>query len=202
MTHPKVAVVRPTDQGQWLIERARLFATAAHAAINQRRKYTDDPYIVHPQRVAERVASVPHTPEMIAAAWLHDVVEDTAITIEEIQYEFGTEVAMLVSGLTDISRPEDGNRKVRKAIDREHSMQQSPACKTVKLADLIDNSLSIRRHGKGFARIFMAEMAEYLPGMKEGDATLYAEACAIVEHWQTRPRYVSRHTEPLASYKE
>lgn len=196
MTDSKTVAVEGPDQGHWLIERARIFATAAHAAINQRRKYTDDPYIVHPQRVAERVASVPHTPEMIAAAWLHDVVEDTAVTLEDIQQEFGSEVATLVAGLTDVSRLEDGNRKVRKAIDREHSIQQSPACKTVKLADLIDNSLSIRRHGKGFARIFMAEMAEYLPGMKEGDAVLYTEACAIVEHWQSRPRHAMDAQRP------
>lgn len=186
---PTTVVMTPHDAGQWLIERARVFATAAHAAIDQRRKYTDVPYIEHPRRVAERVASVPHTPEMIAAAWLHDVVEDTAVTIEEIQREFGEEVAILVAGLTDVSRPEDGNRKVRKAIDHQHTAQQSPACKTVKLADLIDNSIDIRRNGKGFARIFMAEMAVSLEGMAEGDATLYAEALAIVERWQTHPRH-------------
>lgn len=172
----------------WLIERARIFATAAHAAIDQRRRYTDDPYIVHPQRVAERVASVPHTPEMIAAAWLHDVVEDTAVQLDTIREEFGDTVATLVAGLTDISRPEDGNRKVRKALDRAHNAQQSPQCKTVKLADVIDNSLSIRRHGKGFAPIFMDEIALALPGLKEGDAQLYAEAEAIVQHWQARSR--------------
>ncbi|WP_274872826.1 HD domain-containing protein, partial [Serratia marcescens] len=58
-----------------LAERARRYATKAHAAIDQRRKYTDDPYIVHPQAVMELVRSVPHTEEMLAAAWLHDTVE-------------------------------------------------------------------------------------------------------------------------------
>ena len=203
MSERDTEVMTAIERGQWLVERARLFATAAHAAINQRRRYTDDPYIVHPQRVAEKVASVPHTPEMIAAAWLHDVVEDTAVTIDLIQHEFGLEVAELVAGLTDISRLEDGNREIRKAIDREHTLQQSPACKTVKLADLIDNSTSIRRHGKGFARVFMKEMALYLPGMKDGDATLYAEAEGIVRHWQTRPRYMAssssgEHEQPDA----
>lgn len=170
-----------------LVERARWFATAAHAAIDQRRKYTDDPYIVHPQRVADKVATVPHTPAMLAAAWLHDVVEDTEVTIELIEEVFGAEVALLVAGLTDVSRLEDGNRKVRKAIDREHSARQSPACKTVKLADLIDNSISIRRYGKGFAPIFMTEMALSLEGLKEGDALLLEEASAIVAEWKARP---------------
>ena len=51
------------------VERARIFATAAHAAVDQRRKYTNEPYIVHPTEVAAIVAGVPGaTPEMIAAA--------------------------------------------------------------------------------------------------------------------------------------
>ena len=54
-----------------LEEAAQAFATARHAAIDQRRKYTGDPYITHPAAVVELVRSVPHTSEMIAAAWLH-----------------------------------------------------------------------------------------------------------------------------------
>jgi (p)ppGpp synthase/HD superfamily hydrolase len=57
---------------------------------------------------------------MIAAAWLHDVVEDTPVTLEDLHSEFGEGIAELVEALTDISRPEDGNRRKRKAIDREH----------------------------------------------------------------------------------
>jgi (p)ppGpp synthase/HD superfamily hydrolase len=85
------------DGPQNELERCALeFATTAHASINQRRKYTGEPYIVHPIAVAELVRSVPHTPEMIAAAYLHDVVEDTPVTIEEIREEFGPQVAELV----------------------------------------------------------------------------------------------------------
>jgi (p)ppGpp synthase/HD superfamily hydrolase len=79
-----------------LERRALEFAIAAHASIDQRRKYTGEPYIVHPIAVAALVRSVPHTPEIIAAAYLHDVVEDTPVTIEEIRAEFGDEVAALV----------------------------------------------------------------------------------------------------------
>lgn len=50
-------------------QRAREFAEAAHARIDQRRKYTGEPYIAHPAAVVELVRSVPHTDEMIAAAW-------------------------------------------------------------------------------------------------------------------------------------
>ena len=56
---------------------------------------------------------------MRAAAWLHDVVEDTPATFEELEREFGPEVTRLVRELTEVSRsPSDGNRAARKAIDR------------------------------------------------------------------------------------
>ncbi len=94
-----------------IVERARIFATAAHTAVAQLRKYTHEPYIVHPAEVAKIVSTVPHTPQMLAAAWLHDVVEDTGVTLETIRAEFGDEVATLVGWLTDVSRPEQGNRQ-------------------------------------------------------------------------------------------
>ena len=90
-----------------LIERAAQFAKDAHESINQRRKYSDQPYIVHPAAVAEIVASVTDDENMICAAWLHDVVEDTPVTLGEIKSAFGDDIANLVDGLTDVSKPED-----------------------------------------------------------------------------------------------
>ena len=113
-----------------VVERARIFATAAHAAVGQVRKYTNEPYIVHPAEVVSIVRSVPHTPEMLAAAWLHDTVEDTDVTMEVVRAEFGDAVAELVGWLTDVSRPEDGNRAVRKARDREHTAAAPAHCPT------------------------------------------------------------------------
>ena len=89
-----------------LVERSKAFAIAAHRAIDHRRKYTGDPYDVHLSAVAELVESVGGTPEMIAAAWLHDTVEDTPTTISDIEREFGPRVAELVRALTDVSRLE------------------------------------------------------------------------------------------------
>ena len=63
---------------------ARVFATTHHAAIGQVRKYTGEPYINHPASVVELVRSVPHTEVMLAAAWLHDTVEDTMATLSFI----------------------------------------------------------------------------------------------------------------------
>ena len=88
-----------------IIKKARLFATVAHAAIGQRRKYTNEPYIVHPEEVAKLVTRYGGTENQIAAAWLHDVVEDTNITEDLIHQEFGDDIASLVCCLTDVSVP-------------------------------------------------------------------------------------------------
>ena len=162
------------------VERARVFATAAHAAVGQVRKYTFEPYIVHPTEVASIVATVPHTNEMLAAAYLHDTVEDTGVSIVDIQVEFGNEVASLVGWLTDVSKPEQGNRAVRKAIDRDHTACAPAEAQTVKLADLIANSRSILAHDPAFAKVYLEEKRMLLEVLTRGDATLMAQARRIV----------------------
>lgn len=159
-----------------LVTRARVFATAAHAAVGQLRKYTFEPYIVHPAEVAQIVTEAGGTEAQIAAAWLHDTVEDTGVTIETIREEFGVEVAELVGWLTDVSRPEQGNRAVRKAIDRAHTAAAPGAAQTVKLADLIANTRSIVAHDPEFARVYLAEKRQLLEVMTKGDAGLMARA--------------------------
>jgi hypothetical protein len=159
-----------------LVARARRYATSAHQRISHQRKYTKQPYEVHLKSVAALVASVTDDAEAVAAAWLHDTVEDTPATIEDIREEFGERIASLVAELTDVSRPSDGNRAARKAIDRVHLGSASPRAKTVKLADLIDNCRDICRHDPRFARVFLAEMAELLDVLREGDQRLMARA--------------------------
>ena len=161
-------------------QRAREFAEAAHASIDQRRKYTGEPYIAHPAAVVELVRSVPHTEAMICAAWLHDTVEDTPITLDEIERVFGFDVATLVEMLTDVSKRSDGNRKARKAIDRAHTAQASPAAKTIKLADLIDNTRSIVERDPEFAKVYLAEKALLIEVLRDGDPALWAKAAAML----------------------
>lgn len=163
-----------------LVEKARVFATAAHAAVKQTRKYTGDPYIVHPAEVVSIVSSVPHTEEMLAAAWLHDVVEDTEVTIITIHTEFGPKVAELVEWLTDVSKPSDGNRKVRKAIDRQHTAMAPAEAQTIKLADLISNTKSIIEHDPKFAVTYLEEKRLLLEVLTKGDATLLERAKEII----------------------
>ena len=160
---------------------ALTYATAAHAAVGQRRKYTHEPYIVHPIRVANTVDSYGGTDDMISAAYLHDVVEDTRITIEDINDMFGSVVAVIVDGLTDVSVPEDGNRAVRKAMDRQHSADATWAAQFVKCADIIDNAHDIGANDPSFNVVYRKEMVALLEVLdKVKDEPIYAAAVIAV----------------------
>jgi hypothetical protein len=163
-----------------LVKKARSYATQAHKRINHRRKYTNQPYDIHLKAVAELVSSVSDDPEMIAAAWLHDTVEDTPVTFHDIEKEFGPGIVQLVSDLTDVSKTSDGNRAVRKAIDRAHLAQAVDRAKTIKLADLIDNCQDISSNSPRFARVYLTEMAALLEVLGDGDAGLYKQARQVL----------------------
>jgi (p)ppGpp synthase/HD superfamily hydrolase len=161
-----------------LINKAKMLAGKAHEG--QFRKYSGMPYIVHPIEVATIVQTVEHSDEMIAAALLHDVVEDTDYSFEDIANEVSPEVADLVKGLTDVSSPQDGNRKVRKAIDKDHLAEQNAEVQTIKLADVISNSQDIKANDPKFAKVYIEEMKALLEVLTKGDKTLYAKAKEIV----------------------
>jgi (p)ppGpp synthase/HD superfamily hydrolase len=158
------------------VERAKVFATAAHAAVGQTRKYTGEPYVVHPMEVASLVESVGGTEAMVAAALLHDVLEDTGVTVDVLEELFGSEVADLVLWLTDVSKPDDGNRSTRKALDRQHSAAAPAAAQTVKVADLISNTRSIVAHDPGFAKVYLEEKRLLLEVLTRADPTLLTMA--------------------------
>lgn len=157
------------------VEKARVFALAAHGAIGQKRKYTGEDYIVHPMGVAMILMDVVGdilTENMIAATLLHDVLEDTQITIPILYSEFGMEITSLVIGLTKVSKESDGTRKVRKAKDRDFLAQQSAEVQTIKVADLIHNTKSIVEHDKEFAKVYLAEKADLLKVLTKADKRL------------------------------
>ena len=168
-----------------LIEKARIYAIGAHARINQLRKYTRQPYDVHLKAVAELVASVSDDEAMIAAAWLHDTVEDTPATFEDLEREFGADVMQLVNELTDVSRPGDGGRAARKAIDRQHPPGR-PAGKDGQA----------RRHHRQLRRYLPPRRAvrPRVPGrsgallevLKEGDERLYGRAVELVASYKDK----------------
>lgn len=178
-----------------IVEKAREFAITAHG--EQKRKYNGEPYWKHLEEVADLV-SLFCTSEwwyhyarayrhdgyfrdsLIAAAWLHDTVEDTFVTFDDLGHHFGAEITGLVSWLTDVSQPHDGNRTTRKEIDRRHIAKAPPAAKTVKLADLISNARNISALDPDFARVYMREKASLLLVLSEGHPDLYKTALRIV----------------------
>lgn len=83
-----------------MIEKAKEFATEAHSGQFRRDGVT--PYIKHPKAVAERLAG--ESENLIAAAWLHDVVEDCGVSYDELSYEFNSEVADLVWCVSKLDR--------------------------------------------------------------------------------------------------
>lgn len=183
-TYDQIVGVIGFDQDPVLALAAR-FAHDAHAKVGQLRKYTNDPYIIHPVAVARLVMTVTDDVPTIAAALLHDTDEDTEATLADIQALFGDDIASMVENLTDVSRPGDGNRATRKEIDRQHIASADPRAKTVKLADLIHNTASIVEHDLDFARIYLAEKALLLEVLTEGHPTLYALAQKTLQEGQS-----------------
>lgn len=151
--------------------KAQIFATAAHGAIGQVRKYTGEPYITHPAAVVKILDHhLCNTPIILAVAWLHDVVEDTKITITDIRENFGFTVASHVADLTDLTYTA-GNRATRKAKDRARLAASAPITKLVKAADCIHNLSDILGHDPKFAKVYVSEIQ-----------ALYDEALSTIEH--------------------
>jgi (p)ppGpp synthase/HD superfamily hydrolase len=174
-----------------------VFAFAIKAHEGQKRKYTGEDYIVHPMAVSRMVSQHGGSLVQQAGALLHDVVEDTPHTLAEIETLFGDEVATMVEWLTDTSRPEDGNRAIRKGIDRKRLAEAPAEAQFVKLADMIDNSLSIFVFDKSFAPMFKAEMALLVADMtKVIGSSLWIEAQKVLKDGPVeKENYSLRRTE-------
>ncbi|WP_036625911.1 HD domain-containing protein [Pantoea sp. AS-PWVM4] len=169
-----------------LEDQARHYATQAHAEAGQRRKYTDEPYIVHPAAVVELVRSVTDDEAMLSAAWLHDTVEDTASTLADITRLFGPRVAELVDMLTDSAQPQAKNRAARKLAHFRHTAQASPEAQTIKLADIIDNTRAIVQFDADFARVYLVEKQIQIQLLNEGDKHLWQQADNIIRQGLTQ----------------
>lgn len=167
---------------QGLIDAAYRFAKLFHG--DQKRKYTGEPYINHPVEVAQIVNTVTDDCNMICAALLHDVLEDTEATYQDF-VDWGLQFVIydLVVELTDVSKPEDGNRKARKLIDKNHLAKSSKKAATIKLADMLNNSCSIMKHDKRFAKVYMQEKSDLLKVLQHGDETLLKDAQECVNDY-------------------
>ena len=169
------------SQQATLVAKAAELAEAAHGAINHVRKYTGEPYTEHLRAVAEMVAEVGGTDEMVAAAWLHDVLEDTPTTKEKLEAAVGPIVTQYVIELTDVSKPADGNRARRKAMDKQHLALASAEAQTIKLADLINNAHSIIKFDARFSIVFVEESRQLLQAMTKGHPDLRERVNKLVD---------------------
>jgi (p)ppGpp synthase/HD superfamily hydrolase len=150
-----------------IVEHARGYAAEKHST--QQRKYSDEPYIVHLQAVVGLLRDHGVDDEhVLAAAYPHDVVEDTPTSLEDIMGAFGHEVAQLVYWLTDA---EKGNRKARMTLSAWRLGRAPWEAKLIKLADIIDNTRNIAENDPDFAPVFLREKREVLAEMVkvEGD---------------------------------
>ena len=129
-----------------LLDRAILFAVKAHAGTERRGK--GFPYIVHPMEAMEIVATITPDQELLAAAALHDVVEDPDVTAEQIRAEFGDRIANLVVAESDVfeegvSEEDSWHARKQAAIDRLYRAPRD--AKIVAMGDKLSNMRAIAR---------------------------------------------------------
>ena len=145
-----------------LFDRAAIFAVKAHAGTERRGK--GFPYIIHPMETAGIVATMTSDQELLAAAVLHDVVEDTDVTVEELRSEFGPRIAGLVASESDVfedgvSEEDSWRSRKQAAIDRLAGASHD--AKIVALGDKLSNMRAIARDyavmGDAFWNIFHAK---------------------------------------------
>ena len=129
-----------------LLDRAIVFAVQAHAGTERRGK--GFPYIVHPMEAMAIVSTMTADQELLAAAALHDTVEDTDVTVEELRAQFGDRIASLVAQESDqmpagVSEEESWRARKQAGIDRLASVSRE--VKMVTLGDKLSNMRAIAR---------------------------------------------------------
>lgn len=166
---------------------AKMFATAAHGAVGQTRKYTGEPYIVHPAEVVGILKTLGwYSPSMIAAAWMHDVLEDTKVTEAIMSQFFPQDVVDLVLWLTDVAKPSDGNRAVRMGINKNYIAKAPGDAQTIKVADIISNVRSIIVLDPKFAQVYIPEKREVLDVLTKADKKLLDIANKLVDDFMNK----------------
>ena len=135
---------KPLDTS--LLDRAIIFAVRAHAGTERRGK--GFPYIVHPMEAVEIVATMTRDQELLAAAALHNTMEDTDTTVDQIREEFGDRIASLVASESDtmpegVSEEDSWHTRKQAAIDR--LARASHDAKIVALGDKLSNMRAIAR---------------------------------------------------------
>ena len=149
-----------------LVDRARRLAIQVHGD----QRYGAEPYSVHLEHVVEVVGRYPHDDTLRAAAWLHDALEDTALTEASLRAQLGDEVTELVAAVTD---PPGEDRAARKARLYPRLAAASPAARALKLADRIANLEACRARGRlDMLALYRSEHADFRHHLhREGEHT-------------------------------
>lgn len=182
-----------------IIEKVKMYADQAHG--KQMRKYERERYIVHPIRVMEIVRDYSSDLPVLAAALLHDVLEDTAVTQAEMKTflesvmdrEAAAHTLSLVEELTDIYIKKNFpgmNRRARRIKEAERLSTASSEAQTIKYADIIDNVTDIAKHDPDFGLVFSRECKNLLSTMTRGDTNLHQKAVKTVD--DTMKRYFDK----------
>jgi (p)ppGpp synthase/HD superfamily hydrolase len=161
---------------------------AAKAHEGQFRKYgrIPQPYMVHPIRVAGLVAThLMATEQMVAAAFLHDVLEDTSYTEAHLQKHFDSKIVYLVRSLTNPSKQfKDKPRAERKAMDRAHLRDMPWEVRLIKLADRLDNIADMNGSidtPKDFDTLYRSETVELYKVLAGTDVDFERRLIAAVQ---------------------
>lgn len=172
------------------LESIKQFADKAHG--EQLRKYSPERYIVHPERVMNTVRNYSEHISVLSAALLHDVLEDTPVTSDEIReflipligYENALKAVGMVIELTDVYIKKDYphlSRYKRKALEVKRMSKISADAQTVKYADILDNTPDITVNDPDFADRYLKECLDLLRVMKEGNAELHKKTIDVVK---------------------
>lgn len=158
-----------------LLEKAEQFATDAHNSTNQVRKYSGKPFISHPQNVVRILSNYTKDSEILAAAWLHDVMEDTNISESTLRELFGERITNLVKELTSPSKIEIPDREERKKAENIKVKNISIEAKLVKLADILDNTWDVRENDPVFAHKYLNEKLIQLDLLRNVNTELWVK---------------------------
>jgi guanosine-3',5'-bis(diphosphate) 3'-pyrophosphohydrolase len=176
------------DQLELILKKVEMFANNAHGS--QTRRYTPDPYMVHPVRVMEICRNyLPQLP-VLAAALLHDVLEDTPVSTDALRHFLTEQMAKddceltmkYVIELTDIYTRQaypKWNRRKRREMEFERLSIASSEAQTIKYADIIDNT-DVTENDPDFARVYLNESMKLLQKIDRGHPDLHQRAVETV----------------------
>ena len=173
-----------------ILKKIAAFADKAHG--DQKRKYADERYIEHPLRVMRTCKRYGYPLPVLAAAILHDMLEDTNTSAQQINDHLlsvmnekdASHTLELVIELTDVYTKHEYpkfNRRKRKAMEAGRIEIISEEAQTIKYADIIDNAREIANQDNEFAPVYLRECRMLIQKMKKGNANLRQEAIEVLK---------------------